>query len=128
MPAAIDTDVANAPGATDLLKARMLDALNAASLVLMASIGHRTGLFDAMAAIPPAGCETIAREAGLSERYVREWLGAMVAAGVVLLDPVADTYRLPPEHAACLTRSASPNNLAVAAQWISVIAGAEDQV
>jgi 2-polyprenyl-3-methyl-5-hydroxy-6-metoxy-1,4-benzoquinol methylase len=96
--------------------------------MLMTSIGHRTGLFDAMAAMPPARTAAIAREAGLSERYVREWLGAMVAAGVVELDSKNGTYRLPPEHAACLTRAASPNNLAVAAQWISVLGGVEDQV
>src|SRR4051812_44332822 len=83
---------------------RMQEALNGAALMLMTSIGHRTGLFDAMAAIPPASCTAIAREAGLSERYVREWLGAMVCAGVVDFDSETGTYRLPPEHAAWLGR------------------------
>jgi hypothetical protein len=32
---------------------RMIGILNDAALALMASIGHRTGLFDAMAGMPP---------------------------------------------------------------------------
>jgi len=42
--------------------------------------GHRLGLFDAMADMPAAGSEAIAARCGLNERYVREWLGAMVAS------------------------------------------------
>jgi hypothetical protein len=33
---------------------RMLAALNSAALILLASLGHRTGLFDAMACAAPA--------------------------------------------------------------------------
>src|SRR5438045_9260637 len=83
---------------------KMTDALNGAAFMLMASIGHRTGLFDAMAPMQPATVADVATGAGLNERYVREWLGAMVAAGVVSHDPAAGTYRLPPAHAASLTR------------------------
>jgi SAM-dependent methyltransferase len=46
----------------------------------------------------------------------------------VQYDAVGDTYRLPAEHAACLTRAASPNNVAVTAQWIAVLGAAEDAV
>lgn len=106
---------------------RFVDALNGGALCLMASIGHRTGLFDTMAEMPAAGSEEIARRAGLEERYVREWLGAMTTAGVVEVDPETDTYRLPAEHAARLTR-ASDENLAVFAQYIGVLGGVEDDV
>jgi hypothetical protein len=41
----------------------------------------------------------IAKEAGLNERYVKEWLGAMVTGGVVEHNPENDTFWLPPEHA-----------------------------
>jgi hypothetical protein len=57
---------------------RMLGALNSSALVLMTSIGHRTGLFDALAANPDSTSAALARAARLNERYVREWLGAMV--------------------------------------------------
>jgi len=52
----------------------------------------------------------------------------MLTAGVVGHDAGAGTYRLPPAHAALLTRGASPNNLAVTAQWIAVLGCVEDDV
>ena len=33
---------------------RMMGVLNEAALALMTSIGHRTGLFDVMAELPPS--------------------------------------------------------------------------
>jgi hypothetical protein len=39
----------------------------------------------------------------LNERYVREWLGALVTGGIAAYDPASATYNLPPAAAACLT-------------------------
>ncbi len=107
---------------------KMLDVLNHAALALMTSVGHRTRLFDVMATMPAATSGQIAHAAGLSERYVREWLGAMASSRVVEYDALARTYRLPAEHAAWLTRDAVPNNLAVTAQWTAVLGAAEGAV
>jgi SAM-dependent methyltransferase len=107
---------------------RTFQIINDAALALMMSIGHRTGLFDAMAGLPASAVPSIADKAGLNERYVREWLGAMVTGGIVEHDAGSDTYQLPPEHAACLTRSSSPNNVAVTTQWVAVLGAAEDAV
>jgi len=87
--------------------------LNQGALSLMVSIGHRTGLFDGMSELPPADAGKIAIHVGLSERYVREWLGAMVAGGVVRFDPANDHYHLPKNHAALLCRRSEPDNIAV---------------
>ena len=57
----------------------------------MIDIGHRTGLFTAAAA-GPATSEELADRAGLNERYVREWLGAMVTGGIVDYEPATTTY------------------------------------
>jgi SAM-dependent methyltransferase len=108
--------------------AKLLGALNGAAVALMTSLGHRTGLFDVMSGLPPATSARIADEAGLDERYVREWLGAMVTSGVVEYDAAADHYELPPEHAALLTRDAEPDNLAATFQWIPLLASVEDRV
>jgi SAM-dependent methyltransferase len=81
-----------------------------------------------MAELPPTTSQGIAAATGLSERYVREWLGAMVTGGVVEYDPDTSTYRLPPEHAAILTRAARPNNLAASMQWVAVLGAVETQV
>jgi 2-polyprenyl-3-methyl-5-hydroxy-6-metoxy-1,4-benzoquinol methylase len=107
---------------------RLIDTLNGGATALMLSLGHRTGLFDCMAELPPATSQGIARAAGLNERYVREWLGAMVAARIVELDPAAGLYRLPPERAACLTRRSAPDNIAVFAQYIPLLAQVEDDI
>ncbi len=78
-------------------------------LSYMIDIGHRTGLFAAAARGPATSAE-LAERAGLTERYVREWLGAMVTGGIVDYDAAARSYTLPPERAACLTDG--PTNLA----------------
>jgi ubiquinone/menaquinone biosynthesis C-methylase UbiE len=106
----------------------LLAALNQGALCLMASIGHRTGLFDAMNGLPPATSDAIAEKAGLNERYVREWLGAMVTGGVVEFDPATGKYLLPAEHAAYLTRAAAADNMAVFTQYIAVMGGVEDGI
>jgi 2-polyprenyl-3-methyl-5-hydroxy-6-metoxy-1,4-benzoquinol methylase len=93
----------------------------------MISIGHRSGLFDVMNRHGFATSEELATSAGLRERYVREWLGAMVAGGIVEYEPRSG-YRLPREHAASLSREARPDNLAATAQWIPLLASVEDQV
>ena len=66
---------------------RMLDLLNSGALAVMISVGHRTGLFDALAEHGDATSQELATAAGLDERYVREWLGAMIAGRIVELDP-----------------------------------------
>jgi 2-polyprenyl-3-methyl-5-hydroxy-6-metoxy-1,4-benzoquinol methylase len=107
---------------------RMLEVLNAGALAIMTSIGHRTGLFDAMAGLAPSTSEQIASAAGLNERYVREWLGAMAVGGTVEHDAESGTYFLPPEHAAWLTRAATPNNIAVTTQFIPLMGSVEDGI
>ena len=106
----------------------LLKTLNDGALCLMISIGHRTGLFDVMRELPPASAEEIARRAGLNERYVREWLGAMVTGSIIELDPATRRFRLPPEHAAFLTRAAAADNLAVFTQYIGLMGGVEDEI
>jgi hypothetical protein len=103
-------------GRAEAFAESLLDALNGGAIALMTSIGHRTGLFDAMAGLPPSTSEEIASAANLDERYVREWLSAMVVGRVVEYNLEDETYLLPREHAAFLTRAASPNNIAVTTQ------------
>jgi SAM-dependent methyltransferase len=79
-----------------------------AALSFLIDIGHRTGLFDA-AAQGPATSAGLAGRAGLQERYVREWLGAMATAGMVQYQADDGLFRLPPEHAACLTGATVAN-------------------
>jgi SAM-dependent methyltransferase len=107
---------------------QMGDVLNHGALALLTSIGHQVGLFDTLAELPPATSHEIAGAAGLQERYVREWLGAMTVARFVEYDARDRTYWLPREHAAFLTRAAGPSNLAGATQFIVLLAGVESSV
>lgn len=107
---------------------RMVGLMNDSMLGLMTSVGHRTGLFDTLATLPPSTSEEVAKAAGLDERYVREWLNAMTVGGVVSHDAKAGTYTLPAEHAASLTRAAGPGNLANMAQFVSLMGGVEDEI
>ncbi|MEX2316535.1 MAG: class I SAM-dependent methyltransferase [Pirellulales bacterium] len=112
----------------DAFTERLLGILSGGALSLMISIGHRTGLFDALAELPPSTSGQIAKRAGLNERYVREWLGAMVTGGIVEYDPTDLTYSLPAEYASLITRSAVPLNVASTMQFVSVLGGVEDEL
>ncbi len=89
-------------------------------IALMVAVGHRTGLFEVAAKGPGTSAE-LAERAGLNERYVREWLGAMVTGGIMEYDPAARRYSLPAEHAVCLTGTSS-RNLASNSQMLPMLA------
>jgi 2-polyprenyl-3-methyl-5-hydroxy-6-metoxy-1,4-benzoquinol methylase len=107
---------------------RLLRALNDGALCLMVSIGHRTGLFDTLSRLRPATSAEIASAAKLNERYVREWLGAMVTSRVIEYDAATRRYRLPAEHAGSLTRAAAADNMAVFAQYIGELGSVEGDI
>lgn len=104
-----------------------LAAVNHGALMLMFSIGHRSGLFDTMSRMGWTTSDELAKEAGLKERYVREWLGAMATGKVVQVNDSLQ-YKLPEQHARFLTRDAGSENLAVFAQYIAVLGSVEDEV
>src|SRR6266481_658233 len=107
---------------------RLLRTLNDGALCLMISVGHRTGLLDAMRDVAAATSAEIAAKAGLNERYVREWLGAMVTGHIVDVDPATNRFSLPAEHAAFLTRAAAADNIGVFTQYIALLGSVEDDI
>jgi hypothetical protein len=107
---------------------RMEALWNAAGLALMISVGHQTGLFDTLAELPPSTSEQIATAAGLQERYVREWLGALVTGQIIEYDPQTTTYILPPEYARWLTRAAGIGDLAEECQFVALFGEVEAEV
>jgi SAM-dependent methyltransferase len=114
--------------AAEAFAERISEVINSGAITLMISIGHKTGLFDVMARLRPSTSHEIAAAAELSERYVCEWLAAMVTGGIVRFDPARQTYRLPPEHAACLTRNAALGDFSVYAQMAAGLAVVEDRL
>jgi len=116
------------PSRVEAFTTRLLEILTSGSLNMMISIGHRTGLFDTMADMPPATSLEIAERAQLNERYVREWLGAMTTGRIVEYSPAEETFSLPAEHASLLTRSAMPMNFASPMQFFSILGRVEDKI
>jgi len=106
---------------------QMLDIMNKSALALMISVGHRTKLFDTMSKLPASTSADIARNSNLNERYVREWLGALVTAKIIDYDPQSSLYSLSKEKANFLTRNGS-FNMATTAQFIPVLAQVEDEI
>jgi 2-polyprenyl-3-methyl-5-hydroxy-6-metoxy-1,4-benzoquinol methylase len=91
--------------------ARLADLALGHVLVTMIGLGHRLGLLDALAA-GPATADELAGRAGAAPRYVREWLGALVAGGIV--EWTADSgsggrYRFAPGYAGLLTGPTAAN-------------------
>lgn len=70
-------------------------------------LGDRLGIFKAMAGAGPMTSEELAYKSGLNERYLREWLGSMVAAQYIEYEPATRRYLLPDEHAGPLANEDS---------------------
>src|SRR3981081_1601792 len=71
-------------------------------------IGDRLGLYKAMAESGPITSSELAEKTGTAERYIREWINAQAARGVVEYNPDKQRYLLPPEHAMALANEDSP--------------------
>jgi SAM-dependent methyltransferase len=83
---------------------KALDDLAGTTTVLLCGIGDRLGLFKELDANGPATSEELSQRAGINERYSREWLGGMSAAGYLSYDPATGRFTLPREHAAVLAQ------------------------
>ena len=107
----------------------LTDTLNKGMLAIMLSIGHRTKLFDVISSLSnPSTSEEISLQAKLNERYVREWLGAMVVSRVIEYDPDNKTYWLDKEKTNSLIRKSGSYNFAASMQWIPILAQVEDDI
>ena len=79
-------------------------AINAALVV----VGDRLGLYKAMAGAEPMTAAALAAKTRTDERYVREWLSAQAAGGIVTYDAAKQTFTLPDEHAMAFAVEDSP--------------------
>jgi 2-polyprenyl-3-methyl-5-hydroxy-6-metoxy-1,4-benzoquinol methylase len=104
---------------------RLTAILNHGALNLAMAIGYRSRLFDVMDEFEsPETASAIAAEAGLDERYVREWLGLMVSGRIVEFSRSSsgeDLFHLPKEHGDLITRRAGNSNLGVYMQEIPLL-------
>lgn len=125
------TSPSTAPAFDRQRSADFLEQLKAAyqssMLVMMIDLGRRLGLFDAISAAGSVTSTGLAAHTGLSERHLREWLGAVAVGGVVVHDASDASFRLPTEHATWLTGTGY-TNLAPMAGLITGLAPRLDDV
>lgn len=107
---------------------RAMGDLSATVTVLMATIGDRLGLFTTLAEQGPATSEQLAERAGIAERYAREWLDAMAAAGYFDFHSESGTYTLPAEHRPVLAAEGGPVFVGGAYQEVSGFVAVLDRI
>jgi SAM-dependent methyltransferase len=86
---------------------RVVDDVGGAFTVGLAYIGSKLGLFSTLGALGRSPSGELARRTGLQDRYVREWLNAMVASQYVEFDSEARLYFMTAEQTAALVDDAS---------------------
>lgn len=94
-------------------------------------LGLRLGLYDALAGADPMTSAALALQAGIVERYAREWLEQQAVAGVVLVDDPtlpADERRftLPNGHAHVLLDDDSEASMKACVGMVPLLAKALD--
>lgn len=96
------------PHKLEALVNQAMSDLSAAQGVIMMNLGHKLGLFKAMAGRGPQSSVEVARRSGCAERYVSEWLRSQVTGGYVTYHPKSETFELSPEQALILADDTSP--------------------
>jgi SAM-dependent methyltransferase len=74
----------------------------------LAYIGDQLGLFQTLAEKSPMTTDQLANASSCNERYIREWLSAMAAAGWLEYEAEDRAFTLPPEHAPFLADEDHP--------------------
>lgn len=95
---------------------------------VMTNIGHKLGLYKAMAGAGAITSRTLANKTGTHERYVREWLNNQTAGSYVTYDADSNSYTLPDEHVPVLADDDSPMFLVPALAVASSLWLDEDKV
>jgi SAM-dependent methyltransferase len=87
---------------------RFVSIAAGATTIGLLALADRSGLSGYLSAHPDGTASQIADGAGLEERYVREILSGLAAAGVVDYDAETMQFHLPPEHALFIADETSP--------------------
>lgn len=94
--------------AVEAFAEKVLGDMTGAYTFFMAGIGDRLGLFTDLAEHGPATSDELADRTGLAERYLREWLRGMAAAGYLDYDPATGRFDVPAHRVPVLAEEAGP--------------------
>jgi len=116
-------------GQRDELVGRLFSAGLGMAEVLTVYLGDTLGLYRAIERAGSVTAPELAKEAGIFERYAREWLEQQAAAGILAVDdvsarPDARRYLLPPGHIEPLLDLESPYSIAPFCKSFVALSGA----
>ena len=100
----MNTDMSN----VEAFAGQVVTDIAAAFSGVMTNIGHKLGLYKAMAGEGWISSQQLAAKTNTDERYVREWLNNQAAGGYVAYDVESRSYNLPDEHVPVLADDDSP--------------------
>jgi 2-polyprenyl-3-methyl-5-hydroxy-6-metoxy-1,4-benzoquinol methylase len=103
----MDTPVID-PAKLEAFAMRAIGDVTAGYTGVMVSLGHKLGLYKALAGAGPLSAKEVAKRSGCAERYVREWLNAQAAGSYLGYHALSDTYEMSPEQAMVLADEDSP--------------------
>jgi SAM-dependent methyltransferase len=87
---------------------QMLSDLGGAASVALVRVGDALGLYKTLHERGPVTVAELAAEAGVNQRYLREWLSHQAASNYVSYDPATEKFTLPPEQAMVFAVDDSP--------------------
>ena len=87
---------------------KILNDFGAAASAPLVLIGDRLGLFQALAEDGPLDSQELAGHTQTTERYVREWLAAMLASQYIKYDSAIEKFSMSPEQIAVFADKNSP--------------------
>ncbi|MGV0646479.1 class I SAM-dependent methyltransferase [Mycolicibacterium sp. XJ2546] len=107
---------------------QVLHDLGGAFGIALVRMGRQLGLYEALRTHGPLNSAALAQEAGLAERYVREWLSYHAASNYVSYDPTTQQFALTAEQAAVFADEDSPSYLVDAFDAAAAYLGNQDKV
>ena len=90
---------------------QMLNDLGGAVSIALVQMGDALGLYKTLHQKGPMTTQELAAEAGVNERYLREWASHHAASNYLSYDPATKKFALPPEQAMVFAIDESPVNL-----------------
>ena len=96
------------PSAVEAFAGRALGDIAGLMTALFCVVGDRLGLFAALADGGPATSDELAGRAGVDERYAREWLRGLTAAGYLAHDRTTGRFSIPAAHVPVLAEEGGP--------------------
>ena len=87
---------------------KMVHDMGATASAALVILGHKLGLYGALAKDGPMSSEGLAERTRTNERYVREWLAAQAAAGYVEYDTATERFSMNDDQVAVFADAESP--------------------